>query len=66
MFDQASAIGIYFAIILCEKPVVTKTQALRGVLLPGGMAGAGIGVVGAGGGGGGDGGGGDGGGGGGC
>ena len=64
---QASAVAMYFAIILCEKPVVTKTEAALSVLLPGGIAGGGMVAVGAGGGGGGGGGGdGGGGGGGGC
>ena len=54
---------------LCEKPVMTKSEAVMSVLLPGGLAGAGVaagmpaGGMGGGGGGGGDGGGGGGGGG---
>jgi hypothetical protein len=60
---------MYFAIILFEKPVMTKTEALLGVLLPGGLRGSGMVAMGASGGGvgggvGGGGGGGDGGGGG--
>ena len=42
---------MYFAIILCEKPVMTKTEAVLSVLLPGGIAGGG-GMVAVGGGGG--------------
>jgi len=40
---------MYFAIILCEKPVMTKTEAVLSVLLPGGIAGGGMVAVGAGG-----------------
>jgi hypothetical protein len=42
---------MYFAIILCEKPVMTKTEALLGVLLPGGLTGSGMVTMGASGGG---------------
>jgi hypothetical protein len=57
---------MYFAIILCEKPVVTKTEALLSVLFPGGIAGGGMVAFSASGGGSGGGGDGGGGGGGGC
>jgi hypothetical protein len=63
-FWQASAIAILFATILCERPVVTKTEAFIVLLLPGGLAGGAMGAMAASGGGGG--GGGDGGGGGSC